>query len=104
MDLQARVAAITQSVMAWHIARDCEINFNGRGNVSQETGCFGKMGCHLRVPVLVASLPQALASVTSGVPLIPQSSTASCGGKQMHHLQATGTQDWELTLEKHGQA
>lgn len=103
MDLQARVAAITQSVMAWHIARDCEINFNGRGNVSQETGCFGKMGCHLRVPVLVASLPQALASVTSGA-LPTQSSTASCGGKQTCHLQAAGTQDWELTLEKHGQA
>lgn len=53
MDLQARVAAITQSVMAWQIARDCEINFNGRGNVSRETGCFGEMGCHFKVPALV---------------------------------------------------
>lgn len=69
MDLQARVTAITQSVMAWHMARDCEINFNGRGNDSQETGCFGEMGCHLRVPVvLVPSLPQAEAPVSLTVP------------------------------------
>lgn len=68
MNLQARVAAITQSVMAWHIARDCEINFNGRGNDSEETGCFGEKGCHLRVQVLVPSLPQALAPVSLNTP------------------------------------
>lgn len=67
MDLQARVAAITQSVMAWQIARDCEINFNGRGNVSRETGCFGEMGCHFKVPALVPPLPQALAPVILSV-------------------------------------
>lgn len=40
MNLQAKVAGIMQSAMTRHAAAESEINFNGRGNVSLETGCF----------------------------------------------------------------
>lgn len=86
MDLQARVAAITQSVMAWHIARDCEINFNGRGNDSQETGCFGEMG-----PPQGPGPGTFTAPSTGTCKLeypFPLASTASCGGNQTCSLQA----------------
>lgn len=90
----ARAAAVTQPVMAWRVARDCEINFNGRGNVKSGDRLLRGRG----LPPQVSSVPQALAPVTLRVPRSPQPSIV-CGGKQMCHLQAMEIQDLELTLK-----
>lgn len=79
--------------MAWRVARDCEINFNGRGNVKSGDRLLRADGLPPQVPLL----PQALAPVTLRVPHSPQPGIV-CGGKQMCHLQAMEIQD--LILER----